>query len=68
MPVTAISPNKRIGAVLDAWERPPHDWGSKNAWRLFNAATFALAGRLTESPNNTRELHKIIDGACTRLN
>jgi hypothetical protein len=23
-----------IGRVLKAYEEPPHDWGSKTAWRL----------------------------------
>lgn len=29
----------------EQWERPAHDWGDRTAWRLFNAATFALTGR-----------------------
>jgi hypothetical protein len=36
----------RIAEVLDAYENPPHDWGRETAWRLFNATTFALTGRL----------------------
>lgn len=54
----------RIADVLDAYEAPPHDWGDKTAWRLFNATTFALAGHVAEDPARTRELHNIIDGVC----
>ena len=55
---------QRIGEVLKAWEEPPHDWGSKTAWRLFNAATFALTGRVAEKPDITKQLHMVIDGTC----
>jgi hypothetical protein len=55
---------KRIGDVVEAWERPPHDWGDKTAWRLFNAATFALEGRVAEKPDLTRRLHQVIDASC----
>jgi len=55
---------QRIPEVLQQWEDPSHDWGSKTAWRLFNAATFALAGKVSENPRGTAELHKIIDGTC----
>jgi hypothetical protein len=54
-----------IGHVLKAYEEPPHDWGSKTAWRLWNAATFALSGKVTERPALTQELHQVIDGVCT---
>jgi hypothetical protein len=53
-----------IGHVLKAWEEPPHDWGDKTAWRLFNAATFSLIGKVAERPDLTTELHRIIDGVC----
>jgi hypothetical protein len=56
-----------IGHVLKAYEEPPHDWGDKTAWRLFNAATFALAGKVAEKPDLTKQLHTVIDGTCTRL-
>jgi hypothetical protein len=56
-----------IGHVVKAWEEPPHDWGSKSAWRLFNAATFALAGKVAERPDLTKQLHQVIDGTCERL-
>lgn len=58
----------RIGDVLKAYEEPPHDWGDKTPWRLFNAATFALTGKVAENPTITRQLHDVIDGVCERLN
>lgn len=57
----------RIAEVLDAYEHPPHDWGDKTPWRLFNAATFTLAGKVAENPTTTRKLHKVIDGICEHL-
>jgi hypothetical protein len=55
------------GQVIKAYDEPPHDWGDKTAWRLFNATTFALAGKVTEKPAITRDLHQIIDGVCQRV-
>ncbi len=55
---------KRIGEIVEQWERPAHDWGDKTAWRLFNAATFALSGKVAERPNLTTELHQVIDAVC----
>jgi hypothetical protein len=54
-----------IGHVLKAYDEPPHDWGDRTAWRLFNAATFALAGKVAEKPDITKQLHAVIDGTCT---
>jgi hypothetical protein len=54
----------RIAEVLEAYETPPHDWGDKTAWRLFNAATFSLTGRVAEAPSATARLHQVIDGYC----
>jgi hypothetical protein len=56
-----------IGHVLKAYEDPPHDWGKKTAWRLINAATFALAGKVAEKPDLTKHLHAVIDGTCASL-
>jgi hypothetical protein len=50
-----------IGHVLKAYDEPPHDWGEKTAWRLFNATTFALAGKVAENPGLTKQLHQVID-------
>jgi Domain of unknown function (DUF932) len=55
---------QRIGEVLNQWERPSHDWGDKTAWRLFNAATFALAGKVAEKPDLTKQLHQVLDLTC----
>lgn len=57
----------RIADVLSQWERPTHDWGDKTAWRLFNATTFALTGKVMEKPAVTTKLHQVIDGVCERL-
>lgn len=51
----------RIADVLEAYENPPHDWGDKTAWRLFNATTYALAGKVAENPGQTTLLHNVID-------
>jgi hypothetical protein len=56
-----------IGHVLKAYEEPPHDWGDRTAWRLFNAATFLLAGKVAERPDLTKRLHQVIDGVCERI-
>lgn len=59
----------RIEDVLNAYEKPDFDWGDqRTAWRLFNATTFALTGKVAENPKATRALHDIIDGVCERLN
>ena len=55
----------RIAEVLDAYEKPPHDWGKETAWRLFNATTFVLSGRVAENPQATAQLHEVIDGFCS---
>ena len=55
---------QRIGDVLNQWERPQHDWGDKTVWRLFNAATFALVGRVSERPALTQHLHKVLHAVC----
>jgi hypothetical protein len=55
---------QRIPHVLDAFDNPPFDWGDRNAWRLFNAATFALKGKVAEDPSLTRRVHEVIDGYC----
>lgn len=56
-----------ISHVLQQWEAPEYDWGGKTAFRLFNAATFALAGKVAEKPDLTKQLHAVIDGTCERL-
>ncbi|MBK3666188.1 DUF932 domain-containing protein [Bradyrhizobium diazoefficiens] len=58
---------QRIGDVVREWETPSHDYGAKTAWRLLNAATFALSGKVAERPDLTRDLHQVIDGVCHRV-
>lgn len=55
---------QRIADVAREWDTPSHDWGGKTAFRLFNAATFALTGRVSENPRSTADLHKIVDLTC----
>lgn len=55
---------QRIADVEQQWRKPEHDWGDKSAWRIFNAATFALTGKVAETPSLTRQLHQVIDGVC----
>lgn len=59
---------QKIADVHEQWEKPAHDWGDKTAWRMFNAATFALTGRVAENPRATSTLHRIIDGVCEHVN
>lgn len=59
---------QRIAEVNRQWHEPECDWGEKTAWRLFNAATFALNGRVAENPRATERLHQIIDGVCAVAN
>lgn len=43
----------RIAAALQEWDEPSFDAfraEPRNVWRLFNATTFALTGRVTENP------------------
>lgn len=55
----------RVADVVREWESPSYDdWGERTAWRLFNAATHSLEGRIIEQSGVTRRLHDIIDVAC----
>lgn len=57
----------RIADVLEAYETPPYDWGDQTAWRLFNATTYALTGKVAEAPQLTRQLHQVIDAVCEEV-
>lgn len=58
---------QRITDVLDQWDHPAFlEWGDRTAWRLFNAATYALMGKVVENSDLTPTLHRIIDGVCER--
>lgn len=58
---------QRIADIEGQWQKPRHDWGGKTAWRLFNAATAALTGKVVENSDLTPRLHRIIDGVCAQL-
>lgn len=58
---------QRIADIHQQWQEPAHDWGDKTAFRLFNAATFALTGKVAERPAITSDLYKILDRACERV-
>lgn len=51
----------KIADVLSHFENPPFDWGGRTAWRLFNAVTFTLSGRVVENPRVTTALHDALD-------
>lgn len=56
---------QRIADVIEQWEHPAFlEWGERTAWRLFNATTYALQGRIVENSEATPRLHAIIDGVC----
>lgn len=57
----------RIAEVLDTYEKPPFDWGRETAYRLFNAATFTMNGRIMEAPGTTARLHEVIDDLCEEV-
>ena len=61
---------QRIPDVLKEWDQPSFDefTEKRSAWRLFNAATYALNGRVVENGHVTPKLHKVIDGVCERIN
>ena len=59
----------RVPDVLREWDKPSfEEFDQRNAWRLFNATTFALNGRIAENPSATARLHQIIDAACELVN
>ncbi|MVA95647.1 DUF932 domain-containing protein [Nitratireductor sp. CAU 1489] len=58
---------QRVPNVMEQWQTPAHDWGDKTPWRLFNAVTFSLTGRVAENPAMTTVLHRVIDGLCKRV-
>lgn len=53
---------QRIDNVLSEWDNPSFEgFEDRNAWRLFNATTYALTGKIAERPDITSKLHKVID-------
>ena len=60
---------QRIADVAREWDTPSFDefkadW---SAWRAFNAATYALTGRVAEKPSVTADLHRILDLTCEHV-
>lgn len=53
-----------IADMVREWETPTHDHGDKTAFRLMNATTFVLTGKVVEKPALTRQLHEVLDGVC----
>lgn len=60
---------QRIPEVMEQWETPAFSdfMERRNAWRLFNAATYVLTGKIVERPHATPILHQVIDGVCERV-
>lgn len=60
---------QRIPEVLHEWDEPTFtEFDERNAWRMLNAATFVLSGKVMERPNATPQLFKVIDLACEHVN
>jgi hypothetical protein len=60
---------QRIGDVEREWAHPSFEELEETgptAWRLFNAVTFVLNGRILGEPKSTQNLHRIIDGVCVQ--
>ena len=48
---------QRVPEVMGQWERPTFpDLEEPSAWRLFNAVTHTLSGRVMDNPNSTPRL------------
>jgi hypothetical protein len=58
---------QRIPEVFHQWDEPEHDWGDRTAYRLFNAATYALTGRVMENATITPRLHQVVDAVCEAI-
>ncbi|MEQ1899920.1 MAG: DUF932 domain-containing protein [Devosia sp.] len=58
---------QRIADVLAQWQDPAFpEWGAPTAWRLFNAVTFALLGKVVAESTLTPRLHHVIDAVANR--
>jgi hypothetical protein len=56
---------QRIPEVIAQWQHPAFDeWGPPTAWRLFNAATYVLLGKVVEQSDLTPKLHRVIDAVA----
>jgi hypothetical protein len=61
-----VVPVTRIPAVLAEWREPRHPEfrEGRTTWRLFNAFTESLKGRLDALPRRTQALHGLLDTEC----
>jgi hypothetical protein len=64
VPEATVTHVQAIAHVHEEWQRPAHDWARKTGWRLFNAATHALTGKVVENPKGTAALHQVIGQVC----
>lgn len=56
---------QRVADVVGQWQEPAFtEWGPPTAWRLFNAVTYALLGKVVEQSSLTRRLHRVIDAVA----
>ena len=59
---TGILSVQRIADVVAQWQDPVYpEWGPPTAWRLFNAVTFVLVGKVVAESDLTPRLHRVID-------
>ena len=59
---------QKIADMVREWDAPTFaDFNDRNAWRLFNAATYVLTGRVVDNPTVTPRLHNVIDSVCQRV-
>jgi hypothetical protein len=61
-----VVPVTKIPEVLREWREPRHPEfrEGRTAWRLFNAFTETLKGRLDALPARTQALHGLLDAVC----
>lgn len=58
----------RIADVVREFEEPTFEYeGGRSAWRLMNAVTFVLEGKIAEKPSTTGTLHRVLDSVCERI-
>jgi hypothetical protein len=64
-----VFPSKIIGDVNQEFYDPSFEEmriQPLNGWRLFNAVTFVLTGKILGSPQTSQTLHRVLDDVCTR--
>ena len=65
-----VYPSKLLGEVNQEFYDPSFEemrLQPLNGWRLFNAVTFVLNGKILGSPQTTQTLHRVLDDVCVRL-